>query len=207
MGWRTLTAWADDCVMSTPALVASLVASLSWPVMIICVVVIFRTPLSGLIGRLKSYKGLGQEVTFGDRLAGAEASVEEALLQSKIAGAEARECLAAEPSPLVREAEGNPSFVVIRAWEQMLEALADLFAAAFPDENQRRTQPLHDLEQSKVAPREYVTAIRELRDLRNRVAHGQHNPTPGEAVAYAQSVAGLMAATRTMVHALTRTGK
>jgi hypothetical protein len=193
--------------MSTAAFISSLVASLSWPVVIICVVVIFRAPLSALIGRIKSYKGLGQEVTFGDRLAGAEASVEEALMQSRIAGAEAHERLAAEPSPLVREAEGNPSFVVIRGWEQMLEALADLFAAAFPEEEQRRTQPLQDLERSKIAPREYVTAVRELRDLRNRVAHGLHNPTPGEAVAFAQSVSALMTATRTMVHALTRVQK
>lgn len=190
--------------MSTLEIAASLVGSLTWPAVVLVVVVIFRSPLSDLIGRIKSYKGLGQEVTFGDRLAGAEASVEDALLHSRIAGADARERLAAEPSPLVREAEGNPSFVVIRSWELMLDALADLFAAAFPGEDKRRTQPIGDLQRSKVVPPEYVTAIRELRDLRNRVAHGQHNPTPGEAVAFAESVTGLMAATRTTVHALTR---
>jgi hypothetical protein len=42
----------------------------------------------------------------------------------------------------------------------------------------------------------FPTAVLELLDLRNNVAHGQHNPTPGEAVAYVESVRGLTSIAR-----------
>jgi hypothetical protein len=191
--------------VSSLQFVASLVASLSWPVVVMCALIVFRHPISELVGRVRSYKGLGQEVSFGEQLAAAESSVEDAINKSEVRGDDAGELQGSDPSPLVVEAENNPSFVVIRAWEQVQEALAEVFAIIFPEEGKRRTQPLSDLERKKVASREYFTALRALRDLRNRVAHGHANPTPGEAVAYAESAAELAKESRIIAHALAGT--
>jgi hypothetical protein len=189
-------------VVSPFQFAASLVASLSWPVVAIVALIVFRHPISGLIGRVRTYKGLGQEVTFGKQLAAAESSVEDAINKSGARNGEAESTKDIAPSPLVAEAERNPSFVVIRAWEQVEDALAEIFSLVFPAEGKRRTQPLSDLERKRIASSAYFTAVRALRDLRNRVAHGQANPTPGEAVAYAESAAELSRESRIIARAL-----
>ena len=183
---------------------SSLISTLAWPVVVIVLVVIFRTHIASLLGRIKSYKGMGQEVTFGDGLAVAENSVEEAA--RSVSGDESGDKRTeTEPSPLAREAEDNPSFVVIRAWEQFVVALNELAEGRLPIRNIRPDSFLSDpslilrsLRKSEIVNDEFVTAATELRLLRNKVAHGQHNPTPGEALAYAESarslgiVAGIM---------------
>lgn len=55
----------------------------------------------------------------------------------------------------------------------------------------------------RIAQAEYFTAVRALRDLRNRVAHGKANPTPGEAITYAESAAELAGAAKVMARTLT----
>jgi len=45
---------------------------LSWPVFALATIVIFHKQLGVLILRIKSYKGLGQELTFGEELAKVE---------------------------------------------------------------------------------------------------------------------------------------
>jgi hypothetical protein len=194
-----------DGPMNAFQFTASLVASLSWPLVALCAIVILRLPLSDLITRVRLYKGMGQEVTFGDRLAAAESSVEQAMRSSDRLSKD-RADHGAVPGPLVREAEQNPSFVVISAWEQVQDALGEVFAAAFPEEEKRRSEPLSDLQKKRIASPEYFTAVRSLRDLRNRVAHGQANPTPGEAITYAESASELASAAKVMAHAL-RAGK
>ena len=57
-------------------LVASLIASLTWPAVVAGAIILFRKPLAELLGRVKSYEGLGQKVTFGERLAEAATSLE-----------------------------------------------------------------------------------------------------------------------------------
>jgi hypothetical protein len=186
---------------------SSLVSSLVWPLVVIVLVVIFRKQLAGLIGRITSYKGMGQELTFGDRLADAENSVEEAARSASIDKGEAEQ-IETGPNPLAREADANPSFVVIRSWEQVVSALNDLAGAALPG----RYMPsrgfssslLRELQKVGLVNPDFVTAVMELRDLRNRVAHGQHNPTPGEALAYAESAQLLSVTARFMAEVAVR---
>jgi hypothetical protein len=175
---------------------SSFVSSLAWPLVVIVLVVIFRKQLAHLIGRIKSYKGLGQEVTFGERLADAENSVEEAASSVPVDKAEPGP-VEVEPSPLVQEAELNPSFVVIRSWGDVVKALNNLARIAlrgWPSYGLQGYSPsaLRDLQESGVVKPSFVTAVTELHDLRNKVAHGLHNPTPGEAVTYANSASQLV---------------
>lgn len=171
--------------------VASLIASLSWPAVAAGAIILFRKPLAELLGRIKSYEGLGQKVTFGERLAEAEASVEEVARSVEIDHPEAEKEIAVESSPLAREAEANPSYVILQAWEFILDTLTALDHEITGQLHARgMDRVLLDLQRrggGGVGP-EFFRAFAELRDLRNRVAHGRHNPTPGEAVTYAQSV-------------------
>jgi hypothetical protein len=185
---------------------STLIGDLIWPIVVLAIIVVFRRPLAELIGRVKSYEGLGQKVTFGEELADAEDSVNEAVegIKPDTEDSEKREAI--EPSPLVREAEANPSFVVIQSWEQLSAALEDLVGAAFPDQVTRGTPVgwLPGLQRRDMVSPDFVKAVRELRYLRNKVAHGQHNPTPGEAVAYAESAQALAATARIMADFVTR---
>lgn len=169
---------------------SSLISSLVWPMVALVLVAVFRKPLADLIGRIKSYKGLGQELTFGDRLADAENSVEEAARSSPIDKGESEQ-IESKPSPLTREAEANPSFVIIRSWELVASALSDLVGATIVMHGNRSAvfsaALLEPLQRAGFVSTETAVAVRELRELRNKVAHGQHNPTPGEAVAYAEA--------------------
>jgi hypothetical protein len=171
---------------------------LSWPVVVAVIVVVFRSPLRELIGRIRSYEGLGQKIDFGEQLAGAENSVDQA-----IGGIETDQGVAADEdstmeSPLAREAEANPSFVIISAWERLTGALGDLVGATADGETRRPSRApasmLRELQRSEVVNAAYVRAVDELRALRNQVAHGQHNPTAGEAIAYADSAEELVRA-------------
>jgi hypothetical protein len=177
---------------------SNLIGSLIWPVVVVGAIVLFRRPLAALIGRVRSYEGLGQKFTFGEELAGAEVSVNEALESVKASQDDTEKRIATEPSPLVREAEANPSFVVIQAWEQLSAALEDLVGAAELNRTPRGTPVgwLPDLHRRELVSPDFVKAVYELRELRNKVAHGQHNPTPGEAVAYAESAQALAATAR-----------
>ena len=57
-------------------LAASLVSSLAWPAAVVIILAIFRRPVTKLIGRATQYKGFGQEITFGEELAGVESKVQ-----------------------------------------------------------------------------------------------------------------------------------
>lgn len=175
---------------------SSLISTLAWPVVAIVFVLIFRKQISHLLGNIRSYKGPAGEVSFGDSLADAENSVEAArsaqLDQDKFAPTELG------TSPLARESEANPSFVVIRAWEQITSSISDLAAAWAPERDRRKNlfslSLTRELQKAGLVNDDFVRAVAELGDLRSRVAHGKSNPTPGEAVAYAES-AQVLAAT------------
>jgi hypothetical protein len=95
---------------------------------------------------------------------------------------------------LSEEAEANPSFTVLRAWEILSSLLAD-YAETFLPERLKGRSPyalLPELQKlGKLSP-SYVAAVQDLRRLRNAVAHGQHNPTPGEAIAYVETTGKLV---------------
>jgi hypothetical protein len=168
------------------AFASSLITSALWPIVVVVAIVVFRKPLAGLIGRTRRYEGLGQKLEFGPALAEAEDSVGKAIQNAPLAE-KAGEVI---PSPLVRQAEDNPSYVVVQAWEQLSSAIAEVVGTAFPGRKiaaWNATKDLPDLVRRELVNQDYVKAVIELRDLRNRVAHGQSKPTPGEAVAYAES--------------------
>jgi hypothetical protein len=171
------------------AFVSSLITAALWPAVVLAAVIIFRSPLKSLLGRVKSYEGPGGKVQFGDDLARAEIAIEEAVANAG-AGREGHDLtLEIENRPLALEAETNPSFVVLQSWEALNSVLADLIGEFLPGSRPGRglLAGLYELQKQEVLAPGLVSAITELRDLRNAVAHGSHNPTAGEAVAYASA--------------------
>lgn len=208
--------------MSNLSFVASLVGSLAVPVTVLAVLVLFRRPLVELLGRIVSYEGLGQKVSFGRKLANAEntvsratADVQDVAVRAQINATSGSRQMVHGQSPSVatsknegiREidleksgflglaavATANPSFVVIKGWEDLRTELQALVRAEFPDAKVRNPlDMLPKLEKDKYVNHSFVSGVMELFDLRNNVAHGLHNPTPGEAVAYLNSAERLM---------------
>jgi hypothetical protein len=171
-----------------------LVGDLAWPVTIGMLAVIFRNDVSRLLGKLTGWEGFGQKISFGEGLAQAEEkSAHIEIEPSEPSGSTAPPETVSDDGYawLVRQAEENPSYVVLTSWEQLTGALADLAGAMSTDKHRppRTRAPgalLTWLERHGPLTKSTTNAIHSLRDLRNQVAHGQHNPTPGEALAYAE---------------------
>jgi hypothetical protein len=72
----------------------------------------------------------------------------------------------------VREAEANPSYVVLQAWEQLSGAIADLVGVAFPNPSRRvwlnPFLSLPDLRKRELVTADFANAVIELRQLRNQ---------------------------------------
>jgi hypothetical protein len=166
--------------------------------LVLVVLLVLRKPIAELLPKLRSWEGPAGKFDFGKQLAETEESVDEAVeaaeqtaaSQTEIAGSAASLAPpppALEPS-LDAEANANPSFVVLSAWERLVAALADLVGAAgLPMRSRTVVAQVDDLRRRGVVNEDFLEAVTELRQLRNAVAHGQHNPTAGEALAYAES--------------------
>jgi hypothetical protein len=167
---------------------STLIDHLLWPLVVVAAIVLFRKPLSALIGRVTHYEGLGQKLDFGSALAEAEGSVGRAVESATIP----RRRREGEPSLIGQAAQSNPPYVIIQAWEQISGALDLLKDVAQPGRKgswNGRIPP--ELIENGIVAADFAQAIQELRELRNRVAHGQSDPTPGEAAAYTATTARL----------------
>jgi hypothetical protein len=192
--------------MNDLGFVASMIGSLAIPVTVVATLLIFRRPVTDLLGRIISYEGLGQKVDFGQKLAGAEESVSKAEAQAQgtaepivepalrqiISTGQGLQDIDLQNVGLVQLAEmaaSNPSFVVIKAWEDFAADLTTMVKTILPDAEVRN--PIYwlpELAKDGRIGESFPSAVLELLELRNNVAHGQHNPTAGEAVTYVESI-------------------
>jgi hypothetical protein len=94
---------------------------------------------------------------------------------------------------LARDGETSPSLAIVQAWERLSTLLRDYAAVVLPKSllSYPLAPQLQKLQQQGEVTASFVDAVQDVRGLRNAVAHGEHNPTPGEAVAYVDTVAKL----------------
>ncbi|MEU0312968.1 hypothetical protein [Nocardioides sp. NPDC006273] len=185
--------------------VSSVVESLAWPTAIVIAALVFKSEIEELLKRLKSGKVLGTEFEFGDGIQKLEEG-------RAIIGDHAKEP-EMEPSPpasekapapiygddrmlsLALEADRNPSYAILTAFEIVKGSARDLIGTVmnYPSKasplrpGADEVRLLADYEKKNVITPGLANQFRELRDLRNRVAHGTANPTSGEAVAYVEN--------------------
>jgi hypothetical protein len=160
---------------------------LSWPVLLLVLVLVFRRPLVDLLGRLKNWEGFGQRAEFGET-ADRVAETAEAAIEAKQVGASPVEDIERYGS-LALEADSNPSYVVTAAWHEMEEPIRQLarLTLDYPEDRVALSSVgslVSALRRREILDSSSVEGFNQLRTLRNAVAHGQHNPTPGEALAF-----------------------
>jgi hypothetical protein len=88
-----------------PEIVGLLRAVLVWPVAAVVIVLILRNSLKALLGRLLSYEGMGQKLTFDNHLALAEEATEMALPPGVVPESPEPESNGGGPAPHARGAE------------------------------------------------------------------------------------------------------
>ncbi len=179
---------------------------LSWPVLVLVIVLVLRKPIVALIESVRSYEGLGQKVTFGEQLAKVEEDVNEIASSQgtgpSVGGQEqpTEGTNGAELDPMLLVALANPSAAIMAAWRSVEIATSNLIqteAVRARIEKQRigpstrrwqsAAELLRMLVRAEVVPGSLLHVLNDLRALRNRVAHGQHEPTVGEATTYVQT--------------------
>jgi hypothetical protein len=78
---------------------------------------------------------------------------------------------------LVEIAQDHPSQAVLGAWDWLRAIVTNRLPGKDP---LYKTQP----PLSWIVPAQIAEVVKELNTLRDKVAHGQHTPTPGEAITY-----------------------
>lgn len=183
--------------MNWMGFVATVIGHLAWPTALVALMILFRRPVTNLLAQLRSFKGFGTEATFGAALAAAESKIEAATAE---AAAESRDeeqhehddGRESQRDAFMREIEANPSFGVIAAWERVQQTVAQMSAAVALAEGgtppaRNTTQQIRLLVQKGAISEQVADALTELRALRNDVVHAGTNPTPAQALAYAEN--------------------
>jgi hypothetical protein len=199
--------------MSVLEFISNLIDNLlSWPVILAGVLLFFRRPVAALLRSVSEWEGFGKHVKFGEQVAAAEEKVEDAAGAVEATTAEGGAVAPQEKTgpreadELALIADSNPSYAVLAAWEALEGSILNLGETAFSEEYlgnrlsaseikqaQRAVRTgnvrgvLRGLLQANVVSTDLGAAMNELRDLRNAVAHGAHNPTPGEALTIVES--------------------
>jgi len=171
---------------------------------------IFKPKVENLLDRLKSATNtpIG-DLDFGRGLERAEGSIEDAQQAEQAAGHQPPAGTRAPtrnagPTDLARSAGKDPTYTIVTAWEQLLNALRSEWVARGLDGDFRGIPEfaqvhvvLRDLQSAEALPSEATAALQELRSLRNQVAHGQARPSSGEAAAYVAAAENVLRILRT----------
>lgn len=175
--------------------VAALVQACAWPIAFIVGAIVFKGEVKGLLSRITSGKALGFELTFGQGIERLE-TAQEAIVLAEKADKTGAAPVSNDPrlEALARDtAAKNPSFAVLSAWEIVLGRVHDFLASQLPPDQMvelsRYSSPselagLKRLRNGGQIGPNVVEVFAALRNLRDKVAHGESNPTVGEAVAF-----------------------
>jgi hypothetical protein len=198
--------------MGSREFIVALVDHLAWPVLVAGALIGFRASFGALIGRLDSWEGLGQKLSFGRKLVETGKRAERATTEVDKQLAKTDQEVPVEDgdrfTALAQDAAENPSYSITAAWDVLQGALRDLIGSASMElEQQGKPIRLRNevlairlLRNQGIVNDNFVSAIEGLRQLRNKVAHGQHKPTPDEAVSYVASSRELARASQALAN-------
>ena len=174
--------------------VSKLVESLSWPIVALILGLVFRRKLLELLPTLRKFKAGPLEAEFELDTKRALASAEAAQAQIPVivqgaqvdaVGTSNREVIAK-----LREARGDPTGVILDGWAKLdgeLFRLGVQTGLGFaPVENTEKVY--RAVIESDTLPSETKALVRDLRLLRNKVAHSRVMPTPEAAQDYLLAV-------------------
>lgn len=185
-----------------------MVKALAWPITAVIVAVMFRTEVRNLIRRLSKMKYKDAEAEFREGLSEVTKHVE--------AGAPAIEEKNKEPRPLSHEdldraaaetlayqeklflvARASPRAGILEAWVGLEAALLSYLAVSSKDPSIKHLpDAIRVIGQMGVLPKDWLQAIQELRQLKNRAAHdADFTPSADDAkefISLASSITGYL---------------
>lgn len=183
--------------MSWPDLVASLVSSLAWPLVVLAAVLLLRRQLSAFLAAtgdrlLRRFKAGPVEMEWDDDL---RIAAKEADITSNEGDGDASD------TKLVKLARIDPHGAILTAFRDVDQALNDLLADIPPGQKPWKELPtgvkVENAIRLRVIDEELLHAVNSLRRLRNEVAH-QAAPevTQDRAIRYVSVAEGLARALR-----------
>lgn len=161
--------------MDWATFIATLVKSLSWPTVVLIIVIILKQEIKALVtnlgGRLKSAKGAGIELNFGERIDEVQKALPpEDRLQTTVPSNKRLVDLS-DLSAL------PPAYIVSQAWLTVEAAIQEAMAPIAVSHS--RTRPfaapelLRIARQQSLVTEDEVPSLEELRRLRNLAAHAR----------------------------------
>jgi hypothetical protein len=154
--------------------ISKIVSALSWPFVVILIVIILRNPLQKLIHdlgrRLHSVKFPGGEAEFSEELAEVKQAADEAQLPQEPPLLQ----LESDAQRWARLTEISPRSAIIEAWRQVEIAMRESARrVGIPDEQTRSAMALtRALGKHEAINPDIIAIISELRSIRNTAAHG-----------------------------------
>ena len=180
--------------MTWKQFVSAIIESLAWPSAVVIAAMMFKSELKALLQRLRSGKVLGTEWDFGDgiqKLEEGRAKVEDhakVTTEQEAPTVEKAQNVYGDDRMLMlaQEANSNPSYTILTAWEVVRGAARDLLGTirSYPSEDRSlpsgtdESRMLRASEKQGLVSPGLADIYDELRNLRNRVAHGQQIPRP-----------------------------
>lgn len=179
--------------------VASLVASLAWPIAAVGMTIFLRRPIIELLHRAKSAEGFGAKITFAARLEEVREVVEQARDEQPSlrphGDNDQPPALRSPTGEALREltdtlATSSATGTMIAAWAELergLRHIAEQNDLGWDDRNPMWN--IHRFTDIGYMPERLVKAVKSLRKIRNEVAHGLGaGPTLEEAASFRSTV-------------------
>lgn len=194
---------------------------LSWPVIILVVILTLLKPLKALIGRVKGAKGFGGEVEFNELVEDAEISVNRALdedlkthdndpkrgtakVESSSSATNEDEQVSTPTSAdnqKIVDPSRDPSGAILVSWGSLIETLAEL-SRTTAGRGRPAVSPraiLDQLKRNEQVSSSFYEAVDNLSKVRNQVAHGEAVPTSGVAFSFVEQAQQLQTVAKGML--------
>lgn len=170
-----------------------LVDALAWPIVVLVLGLVFRRKLIELIPTLRKLKAGPVEAEFELATKHVLAKAEETSfpgLVDESGRVSKSETDNEQVIAKLREARGNPAGAILEGWSNLDGALfrLGLQAGIVVDPLENTERVYNAVMASGLLPVQTVNLVRELRDLRNQVAHVKVKPTVGAAQDYLLAV-------------------
>lgn len=169
---------------------------LSWPVIVVAALLIFRKPLARRIAHLHRAKVGSAEIEFLDALRETEMNVSEIKTEHTAGDLPDDNVRPDEKHEnLVRATGDNPSGALLAAWARLEAAQRNLGERHGIVGRRNPIEIARHLYRQDIVNSAYLEAFEDLRRMRNLVAHGEYEPSPGESTNYIQLAQELTNAT------------
>jgi hypothetical protein len=176
---------------------ASVVGSLAWPIAVVIVGVMFREQFESLLRKVKHAKGAGIELDFSEDVR--KLAVEAVEVKADLPKFSEEDLT----KPGFRRVDqfDRPNALILTAWAQVESTLLDFIAARGvyipPNDTDNVNTWISAIDTERVLPAGIVVMVRELLDLRNRVAHTpDYEPTRLDALRYLEAAQAVLTSVR-----------